>query len=162
LSEMHTRPLKYRKVYQAISEAIISGKYQSGEKLPTEHDLVDHFGTSRATIIRALRELERNNLVRRRQGSGSYVMENSRQFKQPLGILNQVQPGHFSESIQEQPRDARCLFIPSIPAPIRTPPPMYWSTGKLAAASLSRSSCRPTCRITIKESSTRFSAPAFR
>ncbi len=58
-----------------IKEDILSGRYKPGEKLLSEGHLVDEFGASRITIIRALRELQQRGLVQRRAGSGTYVAD---------------------------------------------------------------------------------------
>jgi GntR family transcriptional regulator of arabinose operon len=66
---------KYQQVFDAIKEAILTGNYEPGQKLPSEAQLLEEFGTSRITVIRALRELQQRGLVRRRAGSGTYVTE---------------------------------------------------------------------------------------
>jgi GntR family transcriptional regulator of arabinose operon len=66
---------KYQQVFEAIREAILSGRYEAGQKLPSEAHLLDEFGTSRITVIRALRELQQRGLVQRRAGSGTYVTD---------------------------------------------------------------------------------------
>jgi GntR family transcriptional regulator, arabinose operon transcriptional repressor len=66
---------KYRQVLDTLRSEILSGRYQPGEKLPSEIDLVKRFGTSRITIGRAVRELGDMDLIERRRGSGTYVRE---------------------------------------------------------------------------------------
>lgn len=68
-----TEPPKYRQIYDALKEAISVGEYRSGQRLPTESELVRTFNTSRVTVNRALRELQLAGLIDRRVGSGSYV-----------------------------------------------------------------------------------------
>jgi GntR family transcriptional regulator, arabinose operon transcriptional repressor len=65
----------YQQVFEAIKERILSGRYEPGQKLPSEANLLDEFATSRITVIRALRELQHHGLVQRRAGSGTYVTE---------------------------------------------------------------------------------------
>ncbi|HEX3444815.1 MAG TPA: GntR family transcriptional regulator, partial [Chthoniobacterales bacterium] len=72
---MVSRKPKYRQVFEAIEGAILSGHYQPGEKLPSEAGLVEEFGTSRITVVRALRELQQKGIVQRRAGSGTYVTD---------------------------------------------------------------------------------------
>jgi GntR family transcriptional regulator, arabinose operon transcriptional repressor len=69
------RKPKYRQVFDTIEESIHSGRYEPGQKLPSEAHLVNEFGTSRITVIRALRELQQRGLIHRRAGSGSYVSD---------------------------------------------------------------------------------------
>jgi DNA-binding LacI/PurR family transcriptional regulator len=64
---------KYRQIYDSLKEAIASGRYRSGQRLPSESELVKVFSASRVTVNRALRELQLKGLIERRVGSGSYV-----------------------------------------------------------------------------------------
>ncbi|MES2706316.1 MAG: GntR family transcriptional regulator [Verrucomicrobiota bacterium] len=64
---------KYQQVLEILKQEILSGRYQTGEKIASETEMVKRFGTSRITIGRALRELGRQGMVERRAGSGTYV-----------------------------------------------------------------------------------------
>ncbi len=64
---------KYQQILDELKAAIASGKYSVGQRLPSEHELVKRFGTSRVTVNRALRELQITGVITRRAGSGSYV-----------------------------------------------------------------------------------------
>jgi GntR family transcriptional regulator of arabinose operon len=64
---------KYQQVLDTIKTDILSGRYQPGQKLPSEAGLLKRFGMSRITVGRALRELQQAGLVQRRAGSGTYV-----------------------------------------------------------------------------------------
>ena len=66
---------KYRQVFENLSREILSGKYEPGQKFPSEAALVRQFRTSRITIGRALRELVQRGLVERIAGSGTYVRQ---------------------------------------------------------------------------------------
>ncbi len=68
---------KYRQILDDLKGSIASGKYAVGQRLPSEHELVKTFGTSRVTVNRALRELQLSGLIERRAGSGSYVSPSS-------------------------------------------------------------------------------------
>ena len=66
---------KYRQVLDSLRKELASGRYRSGEKLPSEADLVKRFGASRITIGRAMRELQNLDLIERRAGSGTYARQ---------------------------------------------------------------------------------------
>lgn len=68
----HVSP-KYRQVFDVLQNEILSGKYKSGQKLPSEAALVKQFGASRITVGHAVRDLRQQGLVERRAGSGTYV-----------------------------------------------------------------------------------------
>ncbi|HEX6362892.1 MAG TPA: histidine utilization repressor [Albitalea sp.] len=83
------RPLTYETVKASIEQRIAAGGWQPGVRLPSERELVQEFGCARMTVHRALRELEAEGLVERRQGSGSYVAE-----LHPISNLLQVRDIH--------------------------------------------------------------------
>ncbi len=62
-------------VTKIISERIREKKYNSDLRLPSEMDLADEFGVSRATVRSALGKLAAEGLVIRKQGDGTYVNE---------------------------------------------------------------------------------------
>src|SRR3954466_14459384 len=64
---------KHAEIFDYLERAIVSGERREGDRLPSEHELVEIFNTSRPTVARALRELQHAGLVERRAGSGSYV-----------------------------------------------------------------------------------------
>jgi DNA-binding LacI/PurR family transcriptional regulator len=64
---------KYKKVYQALWRDIQAGRLKKGDRLPSEAELVRKFGASRITVGRAVRDLQREGVVERRAGSGTYV-----------------------------------------------------------------------------------------
>ena len=68
---------KYRQVLESLARDILSGRYQPGQKFPSEAALVQQFRTSRITIGRALRELKERGMVDRVAGSGTYVRQAS-------------------------------------------------------------------------------------
>ena len=62
-------------VITQIREAIMSGRYVLGDRLPTEREMARQFGVSRVTIRDALRSLEAGGLIEIRVGGqgGPYV-----------------------------------------------------------------------------------------
>lgn len=63
---------KYRILADKLREDLNRNGGQQSRKLPTEQELVKRFHLSRQTVRHALRLLEEEGLIRRRQGSGSY------------------------------------------------------------------------------------------
>lgn len=60
-------------IAEQLREAIIEGRYASGQRLPPERHLASQFGASRSTVREALRRLNEQQLVDRRIGSGTFV-----------------------------------------------------------------------------------------
>jgi DNA-binding FadR family transcriptional regulator len=65
----------YEDVATMLLEQILQGERVSGDRLPSEIELANHFGVSRATVREALRLLTARGLIRTAKGmrGGSYV-----------------------------------------------------------------------------------------
>lgn len=66
---------RYLEIYEDIKQAIQAGKYRVGEKLPSEHEFCQMYGTSRGTVRRALVMLAEEGLVHSMHGKGVYVLD---------------------------------------------------------------------------------------
>ncbi len=64
---------KHEQLYATLRREIQSGRWRTGERLPSEAELGRRFGVSRITVARAVRDLQLAGLVDRRPGSGTYV-----------------------------------------------------------------------------------------
>jgi len=78
---------KYQKVFDALASEIESGRFKTGDRLPSEAELERTFGASRITVGRAVRDLQLAGLVERRAGSGSYVKARSVTDALSFGLL---------------------------------------------------------------------------
>lgn len=67
----------YVQIYNQLVEAIRSGMFKVGEKLPSEKELCQTFNVSRVPVREALCALELNGLVDSMQGVGVYVKKTS-------------------------------------------------------------------------------------
>jgi GntR family transcriptional regulator len=65
-------------VQDELRKRIDEERFPAGTRLPSEPHLASELGVSRATLREALRALEDEGLLRRRQGSGTYVAERPR------------------------------------------------------------------------------------
>jgi GntR family transcriptional regulator len=71
----HDSPVPfYYQLKEILAEEIETGRYEPGDKLPSEHDLCEAFKVSRTVVRQALNELEMEGLLRRRKGRGSFVL----------------------------------------------------------------------------------------
>lgn len=66
----------YSQLTQRLTEAIVSGIYAPGEKLPSVRELALEAGVNPNTVQRALTELEREGLVFSQRTAGRFVTEN--------------------------------------------------------------------------------------
>ena len=73
---MGTTDTLYRKIIDFYKELIENGSYRSGDKLPSENEMIEKHKVSRITIIRALKELETMQYIRRHRGKGTFVIYN--------------------------------------------------------------------------------------
>ena len=87
---------KHQHVFEALMNEIVSGKYQDGERFPTEWQLVERFGVSRPTVIHALRDLQVDGFLERRQGSGTFLTAGKKLLK---GYFGMIIPSHGSIEI---------------------------------------------------------------
>ncbi|NLF00186.1 MAG: extracellular solute-binding protein [Anaerolineales bacterium] len=63
----------YHQLKSLIRERIELGIWRPGDRIPTEHELCDLYGISRAPVRQALTELAQEGLVTRRPGLGTFV-----------------------------------------------------------------------------------------
>jgi GntR family transcriptional regulator len=66
---------KTRQIYLVLRELIASGKLRADAALPGEQALAAEHNVSRVTVRRALAGLEREGLIDRRRGAGTFVVE---------------------------------------------------------------------------------------
>lgn len=73
-----------RVVMVTLFARIQSGEYPTDSRLPSERALAAELGVSRNTVREALDVLEARKMIRRRQGSGSFVIFQSEQVEAPV------------------------------------------------------------------------------
>jgi DNA-binding GntR family transcriptional regulator len=66
-------PPKYAQIVAALRQSIADGTYPPGSLLPSETKLIEEFGVSRPTVVRALEELKLRGEIDREHGRGSFV-----------------------------------------------------------------------------------------
>ncbi len=79
---------KHRQVFDELRRAIlVDREYQPGEKLPTDAEFSERFETSRLTVMRALRDLQTEGIVKRKAGSGTFVCSGTKETTHLFGLL---------------------------------------------------------------------------
>lgn len=71
------KPAKYVAIREWLAARIASGEFARGQRLPSEHMLMDQFSVSRVTTRQALDELRAMGLIEAQRGKGYFV----KQFK---------------------------------------------------------------------------------
>jgi GntR family transcriptional regulator/MocR family aminotransferase len=65
----------FRQIYKGIRQAILSGAFPAGERLPSTRDLAEQLGVSRTVVLLAYEQLLAEGFAEGRGGSGTYVPE---------------------------------------------------------------------------------------
>ncbi|MET0264230.1 MAG: histidine utilization repressor [Duganella sp.] len=96
-------------VFQQIKDYLLAqiaaGVWKEGDVIPSEQALVKQFGVARMTVNRAVRELTAEQVLTRRQGSGTYVSQQKYQatLLQIRSIAEEVRArGHVHRSSLQQ------------------------------------------------------------
>lgn len=63
----------HHQIQSVLRAKISAGEWEPEERIPTEMELMGRFGVSRSTIREALRSLERDGLILRMRGRGTFV-----------------------------------------------------------------------------------------
>jgi len=81
-----------------LQRAIETGAYSEGDRLPPERQLATTFKAARSTVRRALDRLEKDGLVSRRLGSGTFVGTAVAAGQRPADIVDELSPLQLIEA----------------------------------------------------------------
>ena len=116
-------PFPYERIVDELRAEILAGRRAAGERLPSEHELADLYGTSRPTVRRAVARLKAEGLVVTSQGRGAFVRpkphvrllitgSNYRKHR-ALGL-----PGFNAQALEQgQVPEQRLLEVATVSAP---------------------------------------------
>jgi GntR family transcriptional regulator len=85
---MHNQSISW-KLHRDLEHLIDSGV--AGQKLPSEPELSQQLGVSRATLREAMRTFEIQGRIRRRQGSGTFITSTPQVIESGLEVLESIQ-----------------------------------------------------------------------
>jgi GntR family transcriptional regulator len=87
---------------EALEEAIESGAYRPGARLPSEAELADELAVSRPTLRESLRLLEERGMIRRRHGQGTFVRERpiQKELNRNFGITSMIRAAGYAPSVR--------------------------------------------------------------
>lgn len=84
---------KYERLRQFLVEELLGGRLKPGDMLPTEQQLAETYAIARSTVRQALAALERDGLIQRIQGKGTFIHEQAQiQLKRELDVFALVLP----------------------------------------------------------------------
>jgi GntR family histidine utilization transcriptional repressor len=95
----------FQRIKDYLLAEIAAGTWTEGDVIPSEQALVKQFGVSRMTVNRAVRELTAEQVLTRRQGSGTYVAQQKYQatLLEIKSIADEVRArGHAHRSSLQQ------------------------------------------------------------
>ena len=99
------RPIRKISIAEEIAKQIMdlisSGSLRPGQRLPSERDLCQHFGASRASLREALRGLSMVGVLNARVGEGTSVVANGGMFMRKVMALRMVTEKHDIENLLE-------------------------------------------------------------
>ena len=79
VSQKRERKFQRRSLYLTVIDLLVDdikkGKYPPGSKIPSEDQLSQEFAVSRVTLREALRALEEEGRIIRRQGRGTFICD---------------------------------------------------------------------------------------
>jgi GntR family transcriptional regulator len=65
----------YRQIVNQVKYLVAAGQLLPGEELPPIRNLAEQLMVTPNTVVRAYRELETENVVRKRRGAGTYIAD---------------------------------------------------------------------------------------
>lgn len=80
------------RLISSISDAIIGGELEPGDRLPTERALAERFGVSRTVVRDAVKTLSGRGIVQVRRGSGIFVATSEDKIMGGFDALSDVLP----------------------------------------------------------------------
>jgi len=83
---------KYQRLVEEFETSIRVGELRPGDQLPTFSEMQRLYGAATATVQRVYAELEQQNLIERRNGSGVYVADVQAQKSHVIGVLAHIGP----------------------------------------------------------------------
>ncbi|WP_057829604.1 GntR family transcriptional regulator [Liquorilactobacillus cacaonum] len=89
----------YIQIHNEIKRSIESGKWNVGDRIPSEREMSVTFGVSRMTLRQAIKTLVDEGILERRVGSGTFVSRQKVQEKMSSGVTS------FSELMRAQGKE---------------------------------------------------------
>ena len=79
--------VKYKEIFETLQKELCDGKYGAKNPFPSETQLSRRFNVCRFTAVRAVNKLEKEGLLVRRKGKGSFPTKFARSAYGPIGLI---------------------------------------------------------------------------
>jgi GntR family transcriptional regulator len=101
----------YTQIKEILRDRILDGTYQGHEQMPSESELMSTFGVSRITVRQALGDLQKEGLIFKIHGKGTYVSK-------PKAFQNVGQLQGFGEAMSRMGYEtfSRVVSLKAMPA----------------------------------------------
>jgi GntR family transcriptional regulator len=83
-------PAAYRELASSLRQAVADGRYPTGDRLPTEAELVARTGLSRQTVRRAFQELTAEGTIYRVPGRGTFAVPGDGRYLRSFGSIDDL------------------------------------------------------------------------
>jgi len=104
MSDEDGEGIKYRRIWRELRQDIQSGRWRVGERIPSELELSDTYGVSRGTVRNAIEKLVNDQMLRKEQGRGTFVISTVPRLQKSLDWLasftDQLREGGIKPSTQ--------------------------------------------------------------
>jgi DNA-binding GntR family transcriptional regulator len=80
----------YQHLASDLRQAIATGRYPAGQRLPTEAELVSSTGLSRQTVRRAFQELVSEGVIYRVRGRGTFAVPGDGRYLRSFGSIDDL------------------------------------------------------------------------
>jgi GntR family transcriptional regulator, transcriptional repressor for pyruvate dehydrogenase complex len=89
---VHDNRALSEKIIAQISDALVAGELQPGDRLPPERELAEQFGVSRTVIRDAVKTLAGRGILHVKHGAGIFVTTSEENAIGRLGALSDILP----------------------------------------------------------------------
>ncbi len=87
-------------VTDALRSQIAKGRYNPGDRLPSEAQLTQEFGVSRTVVREAIAALRSDGLVEPRQGAGVFLLEQAASARRPFQQVDLTRVSSLIEMLE--------------------------------------------------------------
>lgn len=98
----------FLQIADTITEKVVSGQFQAGEKIPSVRELAAEMGVNPNTVMRTYSELQAMNIIENQRGIGYFVHPDAQRI-----IIKGKKEEFFNKVLPEFIRQASLLGITS-------------------------------------------------